>query len=100
MWTLDSTRVYESIRLFAKIQKDSYACGMSSQPIPYPIRMPEELRDSLAERARRGGRSLHAEIIGILQEAVHGRTDPRNEADVDVLAEAIAERVAAKLTAN
>lgn len=70
---------------------------MSSQPIPYPIRMPEELRDSLAERARLGGRSLHAEIIGILQEAVQGRTEPQSTHDVDVLAEVIADKVAAKL---
>lgn len=70
---------------------------MSSQPVPYPIRMPDELRDALAERARIGGRSLHAEIIGILQEAVDGGPDVRGGISVDVLADAVANRVVAKL---
>lgn len=70
---------------------------MSSQPIPYPIRMPDELRDALTERARLGGRSLHAEIIGILQTAVDRRLGSTTGVEVDVLAEAIAERVAVKL---
>lgn len=70
---------------------------MSSQPIPYPLRMPDELRDLLAERARASGRSLNAEIIGILQDAVSGGRQPPVGLDVATLADAIAERVAAKL---
>lgn len=34
---------------------------------PYPIRMPQELRDRLEKSAKDGSRSLHAEIIGRLQ---------------------------------
>ena len=70
---------------------------MSNQTIPYPLRMPEELRDQLTERARANGRSLNAEILGILQEVVGGRQGPAAAQDVDALAEAIATRVAAKL---
>jgi plasmid stability protein len=70
---------------------------MSNQPAPYPIRMPEELRNVLVERAREGGRSLHAEIIGILQDAVDGSSGSRGGVNVDVLAEAVAVRVIAKL---
>lgn len=70
---------------------------MSSQPVPYPIRMSDELRDALAERARKGGRSLHAEIIGILHEAVTSRPIAGNSVDVDLLAEQVANRVIAKL---
>ena len=70
---------------------------MSSQPVPYPLRMPDELRDLLTERARASGRSLNAEIIGILQDAVSGRQQPLAGLDVDALADAVADRVAAKL---
>lgn len=30
---------------------------------PYPIRMPQEMREHLEENAKKGGRSLHAEIM-------------------------------------
>lgn len=70
---------------------------MSSQPIPYPLRMPDELRDLLTERARASGRSLNAEIIGILQDAVSGSQQALAGLDVDALADAVADRVAAKL---
>ena len=73
---------------------------MSSQTVPYPLRMPDELRDQLAESARVHGRSLNAEILGILQEAVGERRQPVSNMDVDALAEAIAERVAARLRSN
>ena len=70
---------------------------MSTQPIPYPLRMPDELRDLLTERSRSHGRSLNAEIIGILQNAVGDQSQTLGKFDVDTLADAIAERVAAKL---
>jgi len=70
---------------------------MSSQPAPYPLRMPEELRDRLTELSRASGRSLNAEIIGILQDAVAGPQPVPAGIDVDSLAEAVADRVAAKL---
>lgn len=37
---------------------------------PYPIRMPSDLRSRLEERARKGARSLHAEIIARLEETL------------------------------
>jgi plasmid stability protein len=58
--------------------------------------MPDELRDLLTERARASGRSLNAEIIGILQAAVTGSHQPAG-LDIDVLADSIALKVAAKL---
>lgn len=70
---------------------------MSSQPVPYPLRMPDELRDLLTESARAHGRSLNAEILAILQDAVGGRQQLALSLDVDALAEAIATRVADKL---
>lgn len=70
---------------------------MSSQPIPYPLRMPEELRDRLAENARVHGRSLNAEILWILQDAVEARQQLPGHLDVDALAEAIADRISTKL---
>lgn len=70
---------------------------MSSQPIPYPLRMPDELRDQLTERARANGRSLNAEIIGILQDVISSRQQCQASFDVDVLADAIADRVAERL---
>jgi len=69
---------------------------MATQPIPYPLRMPEELRDQLTERARINGRSLNAEILGILQVAMSGPIEPIG-IDVDALANTIADRVAANL---
>ncbi|WP_152690447.1 Arc family DNA-binding protein [Pseudomonas fluorescens] len=41
---------------------------------PYPIRMPAELRDQLEESARKGSRSLHAEIISRLTASFSPRT--------------------------
>lgn len=41
---------------------------------PYPIRMPAQLRDQLEESARKGSRSLHAEIISRLTESFVPKT--------------------------
>lgn len=68
-----------------------------SQPTPYPLRIPDELREQLTENARKHGRSLNAEILGILQEAVNSEASPVAGLNFDTLAEAIATRVAAKL---
>jgi len=58
--------------------------------------MPDELRDQLTERARVNGRSLNAEILGILQAAGSSAIEPIS-IDVDALANTIADRVAAQL---
>ena len=44
----------------------------SPQPAPYPLRMPDELRAQLSERAKSNGRSVNAEIVSILQGALSG----------------------------
>jgi plasmid stability protein len=77
---------------------------MPSPPIPYPLRMPDELREALKEQARKNDRSLHAEIIDVLQNAMgQGRVQPTIDVEALVaalspkLAEEIADQVAAKL---
>lgn len=52
------------------IQKDSHNVRMSEkQPAPYPLRMPEGMRESLTEAAQSYGRSLNAEIVARLEES-------------------------------
>jgi plasmid stability protein len=67
----------------------------STQPVPYPLRMPDSLRTRLGERAKANGRSLNAEILGILQSAVDNPLSGLS--DVDAFAEDLANRLAAKL---
>lgn len=71
--------------------------GMSSSPVPYPIRMSDQLRERLKEQARKHDRSLHAEIIGILQLAVDDPGSLPLAIDVQALAEALAPKLAAQL---
>lgn len=74
-------------------------CGMSSPQIPYPLRMPQQLRERLNEQAKLHNRSLHAEIVDVLQRAVaDGPKIPEvSGLNVEALADAIADRVAARL---
>ena len=74
-------------------------CGMSSPQIPYPLRMPQQLRERLNEQAKLRNRSLHAEIVDILQRAVvDGPQVPEIAGlNVEALAATIADRVAARL---
>ncbi|AOM40585.1 Arc family DNA-binding protein [Xenorhabdus hominickii] len=51
---------------------------------PYSIRMPDELKEALTERAKRNGRSLNSEMVMILQSAVDEELHPRN---IDELAQ-------------
>lgn len=37
---------------------------------PFGLRMPEELKEKIAERAKKNGRSMNAEIVQILQDAI------------------------------
>ncbi|WP_418458392.1 Arc family DNA-binding protein [Citrobacter braakii] len=39
---------------------------------PFGLRMPEELKEKIAERARANGRSMNAEIVQILENAISG----------------------------
>lgn len=55
--------------------------------------MPDELRDQLSERARAGNRSLNAEIIAILQDALSRVDAGPSQLDVEAMAELIANKV-------
>lgn len=71
---------------------------MSSQPIPYPLRMPDELREQINTLAKVNNRSLNTEIVLLLQQAVDARTSGTAAGvDVDALAEALAPKLAARL---
>lgn len=64
----------------------------------YVLRMPDGMRDKITELAKANGRSMNAEIVLILQEAIEGRrTGTNTNIDVDALAEALAERLEARL---
>lgn len=63
----------------------------------YVLRMPDGMRDKLAELAKANNRSMNAEIVLILQQAIEARVQPPTGIDVDALADTIAERVAARL---
>ncbi|MEX5203097.1 Arc family DNA-binding protein [Citrobacter freundii] len=40
---------------------------------PFGLRMPEDLKGKIAERAKSNGRSMNAEIVQILQDAVDAK---------------------------
>lgn len=64
----------------------------------YVLRMPDGMRDRITELAKANGRSMNAEIVLILQQALDARAaNVGDSIDVDALAEALAERLAAKL---
>ncbi len=42
----------------------------ASQIAPFGLRMPEELKEAIAERAKRNGRSMNAEIVQILSDVI------------------------------
>lgn len=42
----------------------------ASQIAPFGLRMPEDLKDAIAKRAADNGRSMNAEIVQILQDAL------------------------------
>ncbi len=70
---------------------------MSSTSVPYPLRMSEQLRARLKEQAQQNERSLHAEIIEILQGAVGQSRTVSPSIDTHALAAEIADLVADRL---
>ncbi|MFM7948444.1 Arc family DNA-binding protein [Hafnia paralvei] len=42
----------------------------------FTVRMPDGLRDAIAERAKKNGRSMNSEIVQILQDALEGNELP------------------------
>jgi hypothetical protein len=64
----------------------------------YVLRLPDGMRDKLAELAKSNNRSMNAEIVQILQLALDRRhAGAGSDDDISALADAIAERVALKL---
>lgn len=43
---------------------------------PFGLRMPEELKEKIAERAKANGRSMNAEIVQILQDSLDPKPEP------------------------
>jgi len=55
---------------------------------PFGLRMPEDLKDKISERAKANGRSMNAEIVQILQDALgenenHTAVISSNTADIE-----------------
>lgn len=46
----------------------------ASQIAPFGLRMPEELKEAIAKRAAKNGRSMNAEIVFILEKAMQRET--------------------------
>jgi len=56
------------------------------QKPPYPLRMPDDLKDQLKSAADHNHRSLNAEIVARLQESFEKpATRPMQDSDLDVL---------------
>lgn len=51
----------------------------ASQIAPFGLRMPEDLKTAIAERATRNGRSMNAEIVQILQDALAEEESDSND---------------------
>lgn len=52
---------------------------------PFGLRMPEDLKGKIAERAKSNGRSMNAEIVQILQDAVDSKgNDVASVAGIDM----------------
>ena len=66
----------------------------------YVLRMPDGMRDKITELAKANNRSMNAEIVLILQQALDSpksSTGAGASIDVEALADALAERLAVKL---
>ncbi|EJE2133151.1 Arc family DNA-binding protein [Salmonella enterica] len=42
----------------------------------FNLRFPDGMRDAIAERAKRNGRSMNSEIVQILEDALYGKHSP------------------------
>lgn len=54
----------------------------ASQIAPFGLRMPEELKDAIAERAKKNGRSMNSEIVQIIEDALNDNAS--SEAEIHV----------------
>ncbi|ELZ9356967.1 Arc family DNA-binding protein [Citrobacter freundii] len=50
---------------------------------PFGLRMPEDLKGKIAERAKSNGRSMNAEIVQILQDAIDLEISEQEDAKLD-----------------
>ncbi len=67
----------------------------------YVLRMPDGMREKINELAKANGRSMNAEMILMLQQALEARAQPPALGiDTHTLAAEIADLVAAKLRAS
>lgn len=44
----------------------------------FNLRFPDGMRDAIAERAKRNGRSMNSEIVQILEDALYGKHSPED----------------------
>lgn len=58
----------------------------ASQIAPFGLRMPEDLKTAVADRATKNGRSMNAEIVQILQDAL-AEPSPESQAKANFAAE-------------
>src|SRR5690606_26042843 len=75
------------------IQNKSHNCPMSTSTAarpPFPLRMPDELRASLEDEAKKLGRSLNSEIVARLEQSLEESSGPAHSTQMaDVLQSAI-----------
>jgi len=63
------------------------------QTKPYPLRMPDDLRQQLEAAAKENHRSLNAEIVARLQESFDKpAARPMQDSDLDMLLDLLRER--------
>ncbi|AMO82120.1 Arc family DNA-binding protein [Obesumbacterium proteus ATCC 12841] len=66
----------------------------------FTVRMPDGLRDDIAERAKQNGRSMNSEIVQILQDAISGKdTIDKDQLDMEKI-KMILDRVAEEVLGN
>lgn len=69
----------------------------SAEADKFIVRLPAGMRDRIAESAKANNRSMNAEVVGLLQQAMEARVGMALGLDTDALADTIADRVAARL---
>lgn len=63
----------------------------------YVLRLPDGMRDKITALAKANNRSMNAEIVLMLQQALDARVSSTPSIDVEALAEALAAKLAPKL---
>jgi plasmid stability protein len=70
---------------------------ISKQQNSFPLRMPEEMRKRLEERAKENGRSMTAEIVAMLQQVLDSEGSNLSGVPAGILLHEVIERYGAKL---